>query len=254
MQGPEKPLRPPIEAITLDCWQTLLFESDPEPARAARRAALVRAAASAGRKIGPGAAQEILATGWKRHEAAWQAHRAVGADDLARWSLERLGLAPEAVGEFARGLAEAYATASLDSKIEALEGARETLDFLVSAKLRRALVCDTGYTPGSVMRTLLERAGLLAGLEALAFSDEVGVPKPEPAIFRHALAAIKTHPARAVHVGDLKRTDVAGARRLGMRTIRIRQTFDDGARLRDADWVVDSHAALRSVLATALED
>ena len=62
---------------------------------------------------------------------------------------------------------------------------------------------------------MLEDLGLEPHLEFLAFSDEVGVPKPDPAIFAKALAELGAKPERAVHVGDLKRTDVAGARAFG---------------------------------------
>jgi putative hydrolase of the HAD superfamily len=81
-----------------------------------------------------------------------------------------------------------------------------------------------------------------------AFSDEVGVPKPDAAIFRAALDALGVPPEKALHVGDLRRTDVAGARDLAMRSVRIRASHDDLSPLPDADFVVDSHAVLRRLL------
>ena len=42
--------------------------------------------------------------------------------------------------------------------------------------------------------------------------------------------------------------DVAGARALGMTTIRIRARYDDTSSLDDADFIVDSHDALRDLL------
>jgi FMN phosphatase YigB (HAD superfamily) len=110
-------------------------------------------------------------------------------------------------------------------------------------------VCDTGFSPGRVVRQLLLRTGLLDLLEVQAFSDEVGVPKPDPRIFEHALGALDATPASALHVGDLRRTDIAGARRIGMRTVRIRDHFDDPSEHAEADHVADSHAHLRELLA-----
>ena len=52
----------------------------------------------------------------------------------------------------------------------------------------------------------------------------------------------------ALHVGDLRRTDVAGARGVGMTTARIRARHDDLSGLPDADYVVGSHAELQSLL------
>ena len=86
---------------------------------------------------------------------------------------------------------------------------------------------------------MLRRLDLEAHLEFLAFSDEVGVPKPNPGIFAKALAELGSKPEESVHVGDLKRTDVQGARALGMGTVRVRGTHDDRADLPEADAVVE---------------
>lgn len=160
-----------------------------------------------------------------------------------------VGLEAGAQRELGSELTSALAEASLESEIAVLEGSRETLEWLAAAGLRRALVCDTGFSPGRVVRQLLDRTGLLDLLEVQAFSDEVGVPKPDARIFEHALGALETPPAAALHVGDLRRTDVAGARSLGMRTVRIRDHFDDPSGHVDADLVADSHAHLRELLA-----
>lgn len=243
---------PALAAVTLDCWQTLLVETDNAGAVALRTEALKQAASRTGRALRTAGATEILDTVWRRHTQKWQNHKAVGSAHMARWCLESLGLEPQELAREAPELERAFAYASLHSEINALEGAQETLDFLVSAGLRCALVCDTGFSPGAVVRRLLERAGLAANLHAQIFSDEVGVPKPEPAIFNAALDALDARPGETVHVGDLKRTDVAGARDLGLRTVRIRQTHDDTSRLADADCVVDSHADLRAALTPLL--
>ena len=88
-------------------------------------------------------------------------------------------------------------------------------------------MCDTGLTPGRVVRDFLQDLGLLHNLEFCAFSNEVGEPKPNPGIFHAALHAIDTEPDEAAHVGDLLRTDVEGARDIGMRTVRITAVNDD---------------------------
>ncbi len=77
------------------------------------------------------------------------------------------------------------------------------------------------------MRRWLERHQLLDLREATVFSDEVGAPKPEPRPFRAALQALGVEVAGVVHVGDLRRSAVAGTKRVGMRTVRIRAHHDD---------------------------
>ena len=90
--------------------------------------------------------------------------------------------------------------------------------------------------------------GLYNHLGSLAFSDEVGVYKPEPEIFRVALAGLGVdNPVGAIHVGDLRRTDVAGARALGMTTVRFRGVVDDEGGP-EADHVIDRLDALPALL------
>ncbi len=48
--------------------------------------------------------------------------------------------------------------------------------------------------------------------------DSVGVRKPDPAIFRHALALAQCSPEHALYVGDSATSDVAGAASAAMRT------------------------------------
>ncbi|MEC8872469.1 MAG: HAD family hydrolase, partial [Actinomycetota bacterium] len=85
-----------------------------------------------------------------------------------------------------------------------------------------------------------------------AFSDEVGVYKPDPAIFLAAMDGLGVDdPASVTHVGDLKRTDVAGARALGMATVRFRGALDDLEDGLEADHVVDRLDQIPAVLGLA---
>jgi putative hydrolase of the HAD superfamily len=135
--------------------------------------------------------------------------------------------------------------------VAALDGARELLARLVEQGVHCALVCDTGLTPGRVVRQHLDRLGLLEYLAVQVFSDEVGAPKPDRRTFEAALRPLGVAPENALHVGDLRRTDVAGARGLGMTTVRIRARHDDTSALPEADFVVESHAELFALLGEA---
>ncbi|MDQ3877609.1 MAG: HAD hydrolase-like protein, partial [Actinomycetota bacterium] len=150
---------------------------------------------------------------WDKHDEAWKQVETFGPGRMAAYCLESRGIFDDdAISQLTREFEEA----SLETGVEAVEGARETLEELRRAGIGRALVCDTGFTPGRVVRNLLEDAGLLEHLETLCFSDEVGVPKPGNEIFAKALAGLGVRPPEAIHVGDLKRTDIAGAHDIGM--------------------------------------
>jgi FMN phosphatase YigB (HAD superfamily) len=118
--------------------------------------------------------------------------------------------------------------------------------------VRLGMICDTGLTPGRVVRRLLHQLGLLTYFDVCVFSDEVGVPKPDPRIFHTALDALAADASHAAHVGDLLRTDVAGARGVGMTSIRIRAVYDDPSGQPEADLLTDSHAQLQQIFEPAL--
>jgi putative hydrolase of the HAD superfamily len=71
------------------------------------------------------------------------------------------------------------------------------------------------------LHDVLERTGLRALLDAVVISAELGVAKPDPAIFRAALERLGTRAADAIHVGDSLDTDVAGARAAGLEAVFV---------------------------------
>jgi FMN phosphatase YigB (HAD superfamily) len=255
-----------VKAVTFDCWGTLITDSGFSSAMAAR----VDALADALDLDGPEAAT-LMDRAWRMHHNEWINAKQYGSEGMARFCMSEAGLDdPEACARLQEALEEAGRTGSQ----RALDGAVDTLRMLRAAGIRTALVCDAGFTPGRIVRDFLDEHGLLEHLEFCAFSNEVGVPKPHDAIFRAALDAVETDPTQAVHVGDLLRTDVYGAKQLGMGTIRITDIGDDAVRgfswnpdaafggheghdgeqpkspYADADVVVASHAEIPGALRT----
>jgi putative hydrolase of the HAD superfamily len=223
-----------------------MYEENWNLAHARRVEALAHAAGEAGRDTTREEAASAFDASWEHHMERWRDGVTTGATDVALHALHLLGL--EAPHPALEHLVREYEESSHSSRVLALDGARESLQALDRAGVRRALICDTGLRPGRVVRRHLERLGLLEHLEVCVFSGELGVPKPNSRAFRAALDPLGVGPGDAVHVGDLRRTDVAGARGAGMGTIRIRALNDDGCDLPEADGVVSSHAELRSIL------
>lgn len=65
-------------------------------------------------------------------------------------------------------------------------------------------------------RRKVEAVGLNARIEHLIASGEVGVPKPDAAIFRFACDTFGVRPDQAAYVGDRLRTDAIGAASAGL--------------------------------------
>jgi HAD superfamily hydrolase (TIGR01549 family) len=68
-------------------------------------------------------------------------------------------------------------------------------------------------------REKLRHCGLDRFVDTLVVSEEAGVSKPDPIIFRLALDRLVCDPREAVMIGDSWRADVAGARAAGIRAI-----------------------------------
>ncbi|HEX3527451.1 MAG TPA: HAD-IA family hydrolase [Thermoanaerobaculia bacterium] len=68
---------------------------------------------------------------------------------------------------------------------------------------------------------LLESLGLARSFDAIVYSSEVGVEKPDPRIFLSALGRLKVEPAAALHVGDGKVEDAEGAAAAGLHALLL---------------------------------
>jgi len=84
---------------------------------------------------------------------------------------------------------------------------------------------DAGYRLGiianqpSQVRSALERDGLVPFFEVWGVSEDLGIQKPDPALFVHALATAGVEPHRTVMVGDRLDYDIVPAGVAGMRTV-----------------------------------
>ena len=70
-------------------------------------------------------------------------------------------------------------------------------------------------SPGPVYEALAEATVIFAVVVAVLTVAVVSIEKPDPRIFELALTACGVGPEAAVHVGDSRRTDVAGGWRPG---------------------------------------
>jgi len=100
-----------------------------------------------------------------------------------------------------------------------------------------AALREAGFATGVVsnadgrVRAVLEAAGLAPHLDPVIDSHEEGVEKPDPEIFRRALARSGQAAGRALYVGDIYSVDVLGARAAGLAACLV----DPTGGYRDAD-------------------
>jgi HAD superfamily hydrolase (TIGR01509 family) len=88
-------------------------------------------------------------------------------------------------------------------------------------KRQGLLVAVISNTEDGRARDSLAAAGLAERFDVIIDSHLVGLSKPDPAIFRHALELLNVEPDEAVFVGDSYAHDALAARAAGMRAVLL---------------------------------
>ena len=240
-----------VHVVTFDYWNTLIAAPG-EEAQRKRLQHWVHALAEAGHDRTP---EEIAAgfkASWAGFNDAWRQNRQFVTADSVATVLETLDLVGEQ--QLAEMLIQDYASGSVEPDLEPTPHIGEALEALRSAGVKLGIICDVGVTPSVALRDKLEGFGLMDLFDHHSFSDDVGTYKPDPAIFAHALDGLGgARPEEAAHVGDLRRTDVAGANAVGWTSVRYTGIFDDdgaqdGVEDVEADHVIADHADLPAAL------
>jgi HAD superfamily hydrolase (TIGR01509 family) len=204
-----------IEAVLFDVAGTLAIPEDREAwvAGAAAEvgvavgdvAALAAELERVGRPGGPypDAVPDALVEAYDNRDRSPERHRAAYAGLLATRAA-----APLATALYERILRP--------DGWEAYPDAAPTLLALRERGIATAAVSNVGFD----LRPVLDGLGLLALLDAVVLSYEVGAVKPDPAIFRAACGALGVEPHRALMVGDHPEAD-GGAADAGLGTLLI---------------------------------
>ena len=219
MRGPR-----PLAAITFDFWNTLC-RADPASTLHRRKQAWHEVARTRDLPVEPEVLDSVLDHVSGLHHEGWMRNEQFTADHAIDVATELLASVLGA-GD-ADALRDAWFDASARADVALTPHCATVLTGLSDRGLRLGIVCDVGLTPSPLLRGFLERHGVLACFDHWSFSDEVGVYKPHVAIFEHALVGLGVDPDETLHIGDIRRTDVSGARAAGMRAVRYRGVADD---------------------------
>ena len=227
-----------IDAVTFDLWDTLIQEVPGGAASVGRRRleAISGLLESSGNPFGMVQLQDAYARTGDHLAAVWDRLEDVSVGEQVEFMLEALNqglpgtIAPETVSEIER----VYSESMLHHPPALLDGAMETLLGVRDTGVRLGLISNTGKTPGSTLRTMLERMGILSVFEVTVFSNEVRSRKPASEIFELTLETLETAPGRTVHVGDNPWADTDGAKAIGMMAIQVGTVKDRGSHEADA--------------------
>ena len=241
-----------VRAVTFDFWQTLVAE-DHGQMREMQIDRWTTSLADAGQHRSRDEIEAAFAANWDRFERRWHTNDGqYTPTDAVEFVTTHLGI--DGVDGLHEHLVENYRIVGETADLRVAPGAHECLKRLQDAGIRLGIVCDVGLTSSPTLRARLDGFGLLERFDAWSFSDESGWFKPAPEAFRPVLDVLGVDAADAAHVGDNERTDVAGAKALGMTAVQYVGLVPDPPRYPSqrpsalADHVIDDLAALPDVL------
>ena len=100
------------------------------------------------------------------------------------------------------------------------DGVRPALVALREHGLTLVVVSNANGT----LRAHMDRIGLATAVDIVIDSQDEGVEKPDPRLFRIALDRAGARAESTIHVGDLYQVDVVGARAAGLRAVLLDET------------------------------
>jgi HAD superfamily hydrolase (TIGR01549 family) len=204
-----------VDTVLFDLDDTL--HDDSRAYRAAARLAANDVARS------HGIASDVLATAYDREVARFWGnltaeHLSIGIDD-SRTQMWYDALLAAGIDD--RALAKTTAASYSRYRSEVLELAPGALALVTTLRERG---CKIGIVTNGFAATHHEkiaRLGLTERVDAVFLADEMGMVKPDPGVFQHAMARLGSTPERTAMVGDRYDRDISGALTLGLFTVLI---------------------------------
>lgn len=243
-----------ISAVTFDFWSTLVAEDHdgaPEEVGSMREAQISgweRVLTDAGSPVERAGIAAAFDRSWEVFHERWLANEPYRCAEATASMCETMGVDP--TPEVRSALERVFDEVGRDAPLRLAPGAPACLEALRDGGLRLGIVCDVGITPSRILRERLDGFGVLRFFDHWSFSDETGCFKPFAPAFRYALEGLGVDdPAAAAHVGDARRTDMAGALAVGMTAIRYRHFHDPPPDTGpEGDLVIDDLAELPAAL------
>jgi putative hydrolase of the HAD superfamily len=120
------------------------------------------------------------------------------------------------------------------------DGTVEILEYLVE-KYNLHIITN-GFQEVQLLK--LKNSGIYRYFETVTTSEEVGVKKPNPLVFKTALRKAKTQSIQSIMIGDTFEADILGAEAVGMWTLFYnyrKETIPNGYKLVDHLLEIKSH-------------
>lgn len=208
-----------LKLITIDFWNTLFDSSNAQERNRYRNQAIYKAITEQGIEISEKQIKDGISASWTHFNENWIKNMRT---PLPRetvqffWNYLKIPHNDESIDK----IVLLFETIILDYPPKLMNDAGRALEIL-SQKYKIGLISDTGFTPGRILKLIMQKNEILDFFDAFSFSDETGVAKPHPDAYLKILNQFGCKPANALHIGDIEQTDIEGAINLGMKAIRF---------------------------------
>lgn len=210
--------------MTIDLWETLIFERDGYDARRAliRCTKLAEVLNSFGIHVPTQKLLSALKTMSSWLADIWARNDEVTNIDQIRFIIDTATCdSVNLKDEWLEKLSLAYASAIFELPPYLNPDVPNLLRWLKHRNKKIGLISNVGRTPGFSLLKFLQEKGVDEYFDVMIFSDEVGIRKPNPEIFHLTARRLDVEPGRCVHIGDNLMSDVWGAMNAGFRAIHL---------------------------------
>jgi HAD superfamily hydrolase (TIGR01549 family) len=213
-----------IKALTLDFWDTIFkmeSEMNPQKLRLDKMTSMLK---NCKIDLDDEGLTSLYTEVWKKFDKEWREnYYTMTTYQIVGYILQKMNISvPDEIFD---NLVIDFQEAILRCPPALMENAKTEIGKL-SEKYKLAIISDTGFTPGRVLREILRINGILRYFDVLVFSDEFGKSKPHTDTFLHVSRKLGIKPEEMVHVGDNERTDIGGALEAGMKSILFTKETD----------------------------
>jgi len=227
-----------ISAVTFDLWDTLIQEhpGNSDKVSAIRIDRIWRVLNDRGTIHSRIEVEKAYNKTFDFLQLTWSKSRDVPVRDHILFMLTSIDskLAGRLAKEDIAHIERIYSEGILEHPPRLLPGAKDALTEVREKGYRMGLISNTGRTPGSMLRVVMGKLGILDRFDTTTFSDEILFRKPNELAFNQTLEKLRATPKATVHIGDDSEKDVLGAKRVGMRTIQYAPDERSASKLADA--------------------
>lgn len=237
-----------IKVITLDFWNTIVDTSHGEVRRSERSKLFYEMASRYNRELSNNDTDHAIGKSIDWFNQIWKNEsRTVNTQQIIQFINSELSITPDEK-DF-NTMCELFEHGVLNHPPDLAPDLKFILPQL-SEKFKLGIISDTHFSPGRVLRKVLDKHGILQYFDAFSFSDELGVSKPHEKMFKNIMEQLNCRESEMIHIGDLARTDIKGASDLGILSILYCGINDGDKNNCEADFCIESWSEIPTLLSS----